>query len=372
MTKRKKLWLKVRKIFRKQSQKKFKYWFVWAIFVLVIVLEYTTPSEFVFGYLYIGSILLVNTLSGGKATLNVTILAIFFTLSNLFIPTIKLNNTATIANRLIATLALTVTGWLSYRTRYYEEAIARQREQLNSQKKLASLREDFVSTLTHDLKTPILGAIETIKSLQNEHFGKIAPTQAKVLEMMARSHSSSLQLVQTLLDVYRNDTEGLQLQLQPVNLATLTSEVIATTIDLAASRQVYVAMKCADSDFRSHFWVKGDPLQLQRVLSNLIANAINHSPRSSKVEVILETEGEQNIVKVCDRGLGITKEELPHLFERFYQSASNRQATGSGLGLYLSRQIIEAHNGKIWAEDRSPQGAVFGFCLPAVLPIHPV
>jgi two-component system, NarL family, sensor kinase len=372
MTKRKNLWLKIRKFFRKKSQNKFKFWFIWAIFVLVIVLEYTTPSEFVFGYLYIGSILLVNTFSGGKATLKVTILAIGLTLSNLLIPIIQLNNTATIANRLIATLALAVTGWLSYRTRHYEEAIARQREQLSSQQKLASLREDFVSTLTHDLKTPILGAIETIKNLQNGHFGKITPSQAKVLEMMARSHSSSLQLVQTLLDVYRNDTEGLQLQLQSVNLATLTSEVIATTIDLAASRQVYVAMKCADSDFRSHFWVKGDPLQLQRVLNNLIANAINYSSRSSKVDVILETEGEQNIVKVCDRGLGITKEELPHLFERFYQGASHRQATGSGLGLYLSRQIIEAHRGTIWAENRSPQGAIFGFSLPAILPTHPV
>jgi two-component system NarL family sensor kinase len=63
--------------------------------------------------------------------------------------------------------------------------------------------------------------------------------------------------------------------------------------------------------------------------------------------------------------LGITKEELPHLFERFYQGASNRQATGSGLGLYLSRQIIEAHGGTIWAENQMPQGAVFGFRLPA-------
>jgi two-component system, NarL family, sensor kinase len=368
----KKLWLKIRKFFRKTSKNKYKYWFIIIVFVLVVVLEYTTPSEFVFGYLYIGSILLVNTLSGGKATLKVTMLAIVLTLSNLFIPTIKLDRAATIANRLIATLALAVTGWLSYRTLLYEQAIARQREQLIGQKKLASLREDFVSTLTHDLKTPILGAIETIKNLQNGHFGQITPPQAKVLEMMARSHSSSLQLVQTLLDVYRNDAEGLQLQLQPVNLATLTSEVIATTIDLAASRQVYVTVKCADSDFRSHFWVKGDPLQLQRVLSNLIVNAINHSPRSSKVEVILETEGEQNIVKVCDRGLGITKEELPHLFERFYQGASNRQATGSGLGLYLSRQIIEAHGGTIWAENQIPQGAIFGFCLPVVLHTHPV
>jgi two-component system NarL family sensor kinase len=96
-------------------------------------------------------------------------------------------------------------------------------------------------------------------------------------------------------------------------------------------------------------------------------NAINHSPRSSKVEVKLETQGEQIIIKVCDRGLGITQAELPHLFERFYQGSSNRQATGSGLGLYLSRQIVEAHGGTIWAENQLPQGAVFGFRLPTSL-----
>jgi two-component system NarL family sensor kinase len=372
MKRGKNLLVKFRRFLLKKGRNEAKFWIVGGAFVIVITLEYTTPSKFVFGYLYTGSILLANSLTGGKATLWVTVAAIFLTLLNLFVPTIDFNDTATVANRLIATLALGVTGWLSDRIRRYEEAIARQREQLRSQKQLASLREDFVSTLTHDLKTPLLGAIETIKSFQNEHFGKITPTQAKVLETMARSHYASLQLVHTLLDVYSNDAEGIKLQLQPVNLATLASEVIATLIDLASSRQVYVVMNCADSDFRSHFWVKGDPLQLRRVFSNLIVNAINHSPRSSKVEVTLETEGEQNVVKVCDRGLGITKEELPHLFERFYQGSSNRQATGSGLGLYLSRQIIEVHGGTIWAENRSPNGAVFGFRLPAILQSNPL
>ena len=79
---------------------------------------------------------------------------------------------------------------------------------------------------------------------------------------------------------------------------------------------------------------------------------INHSPRNEKVVVQLERKGKFQVVKVYDRGSGITNAELPHLFERFYKGSSNRASKGSGLGLYLSRQIIEAHGGKIWAENR--------------------
>lgn len=82
----------------------------------------------------------------------------------------------------------------------------------------------------------------------------------------------------------------------------------------------------------------------------------------------LEFYSGYQVVKILDNGQGITEEELPHLFERFYQGHSDRHASGSGLGLYLTRQIIEAHGGTIWAENRSPRGALFGFRLPASVP----
>lgn len=100
----------------------------------------------------------------------------------------------------------------------------------------------------------------------------------------------------------------------------------------------------------------------------MIVNGINHSPRGGKVEIVLEPNVQQHQVLILDSGHGIASEDLPHLFERFYQGHSDRQATGAGLGLYLSRQIIEAHGGKIWAENRLPQGAVFGFRLAACPP----
>lgn len=192
--------------------------------------------------------------------------------------------------------------------------------------------------------------------------------------MMSNSHRSSLELVQTLLDVYRNDIEGIILKREPVDLSAIASGVIANLTNLATTRQVYLVLTHGESHFRSRFIVNGDALQLQRVFNNLIVNGINHSPRNGKVEVQLANDGEFNIIKVLDNGKGISSTELPHLFERFYQggndsskdSFSARASTGSGLGLYLARQIIHAHGGTIWAENRLPQGAVFGFRLPAI------
>jgi len=343
-------------------------WLIIGLFMVVLLLEYSTPSAYVFGYLYIGPILLANSRLGHVATLQTTLVAAILTLSNVWFPGNESAEPSTIASRLIAVLALIVTGVLSDRLRCYEEAIAQQQVRLQSQEKLASLREDFASTLTHDLKTPLLGAIETLKALQQEKFGVVTRAQRKALETMARSHRTTLQLVETLLDVYRNDTEGLKLNQRPVNLTALAEEAVVELTDLASARRVYISLSYGESDFRKSLWVNGDAFQLQRVFTNLITNGINHSLRGGKVEVVLESHSTYQSVNVLDSGQGITVDELPHLFERFYQGHSDRQAKGAGLGLYLSRQIIEAHGGTIWAENRLPHGALFGFRLPASIP----
>lgn len=188
---------------------------------------------------------------------------------------------------------------------------------------------------------------------------------------IVRSHERSLALIETLLDVYRNDTEGVRLKKKPVKLVDLAEEAIATLSDLASKRQVDVDLSYEKSGYHS-LWVNGDALQLQRVFTNLLTNAINSCPRSGKVEIVLESDSSYQVVKIVDNGRGITPDELPRLFERFYQGHSDRQSMGSGLGLYLTRQIIEAHGGTVWGKNRSSstgnthrvRGASFGFRLP--------
>jgi two-component system NarL family sensor kinase len=335
------------------------------LFILVLGLELATPIEYVCGYLYTGPILLTNARFGRSATFIATIGAVLLTLLNLWIPGTEPIETPSIANRTIAVLALIVTGSLSERIRGAREAIAQQRAQLNAREQLIEIQEDFTSTLTHDLKTPLLGAIETIKAYQQEKFGAVTAMQQRVLATMSRSHQNSLQLVETLLDVYRNDRSGLSLHLTPLDLGTLVEDSIASITPLASTSQVYLFLNYGESDFRQILWVKGDAFQLQRVLTNLLINAINHSRREGRIEIRLESGTSYQAVKIIDNGSGITATEFPHLFDRFYQSHSDRQAKGTGLGLYLSRQIIEAHSGTIWAENRSPErGAIFAFRLP--------
>lgn len=336
------------------------------LFIIVIILEFTTPSDYVFSYLYTGAILLVNVSYGGKATLVATVVAVFFTLLNLFLNTDKIIEISTIANRLIASMSLMVTGYLSNRNSKYQQKLVEQETKLESQDELVRLRQDFASTLTHDLRTPLLGAIATIEAFDHEQFGDITPTQKKVLATMIRSHQSSLQLVETLLDIYRNDLEGLKLDLVQVDLTVLMEEVANSLTQLACVNEVYLFFNYGESDFRQSLWVNGDAFQLRRVLTNLLINAINHSRRGDRIEIILSSQSNVKTVKILDYGSGIKKDDFPYVFDRFYQANSDRQAKGTGLGLYLCRQIIDAHNGTIWAENRSPLGAIFGFSLPCL------
>ncbi|WP_313930274.1 HAMP domain-containing sensor histidine kinase [Trichocoleus sp. FACHB-262] len=337
---------------------------------MLFFLELETPPNYVFGYLYTGPILLASVHLSRKVTFLLTLVACILTLINIWLPGLETVEVSTIASRIIATFALIVTGVLSDRNRLYQQTVLQQQTKLEAQEKLASVREDFASALTHDLKTPLLGAIETLKAFQQGTFGAVQSSQQRVFATMVRSHKTTLQMVETLLDVYRNDTEGLQLNLAPVDLVEIAEEVTATMTDLAASRRVHISLRYGASDFRQFLWVKGDTLQLQRVIANLLTNAINHSPRGERVEIILEAGSSSQTVKVIDNGAGIKLDELLHLFERFYQGQSDRQAKGSGLGLYLSRQIVEAHGGTIWAENRQFTGATFAFRLPT-LPYTP-
>ncbi len=342
------------------------------LFGLVFILEFTTPVDYLFGYLYSAPILMASFRFGRQGTIYTTALAVVLTLLNLWIPGGRDITLALVSDRAIASLSLTITGYLSEINRRDRSALIKQQSQLNIQKELGKLREDFASTLTHDLKTPLLGSIAALEAFQSEKFGSITEMQQQVIGLMLRSHHTSLQLVETLLDVYRNDTNGLQLSLAPVDLTELAEEVLCHLSPLAAADRIYLSIHYGASDFRQSLWVNGDRLQLQRVFTNLLKNAIDHSRKGDRVEIILESQTHQQVVKILDSGSGITPDEFPYLFQRFYQGHSDRQAKGTGLGLYLCRQIIEAHQGIIWAENRystpsqepTPWGAIFGFRLP--------
>ena len=299
-----------------QSWRSPSFWMIVGLFALVFALEYATPSDYVMGYLYISPILIANLKLSRTATFLLILAAVILTLLNIWIPGNQEIHVSMVANRLVTIFALIVTGLLGDRYRQSQQTLIWQQAKLQAQEKIMNVREDFASTLTHDLRTPLLGAIETLQA--KEFADRVSKWKQKtVVATMIRSHQNSLRLVETLLDVYRNEVEGLQLQLEPINLAMLAEEIATSLISLSTSRRVYLNLNYGESDFRKFLWVNGDAFQLRRVFTNLLTNAINHSPRGAKVEVVLETQSSHQIVQVIDSGAGINPKEKPHLFEDF-------------------------------------------------------
>ena len=120
-------------------------------------------------------------------------------------------------------------------------------------------------------------------------------------------------------------------------------------------------------DTEEDLLINADKAELRRVICNLCGNAINYTPQGGKVRLIVKAEGNDIIFSVSDNGSGIPQEDIPNLFQRFSQGTSAKRSTGTGLGLYLSRQIIEAHGGKIWLESMLNKGSEFSFLLTDVI-----
>jgi two-component system, NarL family, sensor kinase len=360
----------------------------WIIFFcsFISLLEITAPIEYVFGYLYVVPILLAaceldiyypSIFQRGNRTSQVTKWVIFLTLFDFIVsgiyhlswPNVLLLPTATIVNKVNVVFVLLLTDWLIHRNLKYlaeiyqkKEDLVRSQTNLLAQIRLDRMHEDFVYTLTHDLKTPLLGGIQAIDFFQKEKFGPVTPTQSKVFDTMARSQHLSLQLVETLLDIYHNESEGLIIQNQFIDLKSIAIEAIEIVENLGLNRQITFEFKFNILPDLSRK-LRGDRLQLSRVFSNLLTNAIYHSHRGGCIDVAIHYQDARYIVEILDRGDGINLADLPFLFDRFYKARDRLK--GSGLGLHLSRQIVEAHGGRIWVENVSQQGAKFCFNLPS-------
>jgi two-component system NarL family sensor kinase len=232
------------------------------IFLAIAILEYTTPPTYVIGYLYVGAILLADIHTSTNEVRFIAGLAILLTLLNLVIPGTHPITLPDIINRSIVAIALAITIWLLEVNRLYQKTVVKQQYQLQSQIKMADLKEDFAATLTHDLRTPLLGAIETIKAFQTENFGQITAAQRRVLEIMMTSHQNTIELVQTLSDVYKHDLEGLVLETEIIDLVTVAEQAILELNQLASNRRIIVRLGYSNSDFRQACWVNGDRVQL--------------------------------------------------------------------------------------------------------------
>lgn len=234
---------------------------------------------------------------------------------------------------------------------------------IRAQKEMERLRDDFVATLTHDLRTPLLAAIQTLKFFLDGSLGSLEDKQKVLLSTMQKSNEDLLGLVNALLEVYKYEAGKLNLCKTDFLLKDLVTQCFNELEPLAKNKKIDFDLEFnSDSDLT----INADRGEIRRVITNLCGNAINYTNIGGKVHIeIREQEGDV-IFSVTDNGNGIPSEDIPNLFKRFSQGTSRKRSTGTGLGLYLSRQIIEAHGGKIWLESKLNQGSEFTFLLTNV------
>ena len=242
-------------------------------------------------------------------------------------------------------------------------SLLRLKHSMDEQQRLSRQREDFVSRLTHDLRTPLVAADRTLSLILQEALGPVTPEMQDILTAMVQSNKNLLQMVNTLLEVYRHDAGSKNLTFSPVNLQELAQEVIQELMPLAQERHLalQVIEPIADPDFSPV--VLGDRLELRRVLTNLIGNAIKFTDEGAvTIQIEPHPDRPQLCLTIEDTGAGITLEDQATLFERFRQG--NHKRAGSGLGLYLSYRIVEAHQGSLEVKSEVGQGSCFTLCLP--------
>lgn len=253
----------------------------------------------------------------------------------------------------------------------FDELIARVRSLLrlkhsvDERDQIARQREDFVSRLTHDLRTPLVAADRMLSLFQQGALGELPPAMGEAVATMIRSNQNLLVMVNTLLEVYRYEAGRKNLTFSPVNLGELVEEVVEELAPLAMEQGLTVTFKKpAQSDRQTEVIVMGDRLELRRVITNLIGNAIKFTDTGFVKARLFVTPSSSKtaVLEIEDSGPGIPAEEQPTLFESFIQGSHRRG--GSGLGLHLSRRIVEAHDGVIEVQSEVGKGSTFTVRIP--------
>jgi len=321
---------------------------VWAIWLLILLLELATPPAVVLGILYVVPLLLGASQRTAAQAWRFSLICCATTLLNLLVPLpVHQNLASVLIDRLLVCLSLGVTTGLLVRNRELE----RQRTTMEVERAQAQLRGDVIATLAHDIKTPVLGTLASLALLEN----------GDAVKAIRSSQQRCLRLIDDQLQVFRAEQEGLGLRRQPCQLLAIAREAIGSVQPIASQRQITVVLRQPQAG-QHQMVLNADPSLLRRLLENLLLNAVHHSLRGQRVWLQLSHEPGSWLMDVRDGGTGFAPEELPGLFERFSQTSGSTR--GTGLGLYLCRLISEAHGGGIRASNCPGGGARVVVRLP--------
>jgi signal transduction histidine kinase len=222
---------------------------------------------------------------------------------------------------------------------------------------ISEAQQEFISIVSHELRTPVAGVLGFLETTL-DHWDAMDDEERRGAVARAASNARRLQgMTRDVLDTQSVETGRLVHVLARVDLGVEVQAAVSAAQDADSERTIDVRRPSEP------VWVSADSDRLQQVLANLIDNACKNSPAVEPVDVLVEVEGGEARVTVSDHGAGIDDESLERIFEKFVRGRGE-SVRGTGLGLYISRQIINAHGGRIWAESTPGEGAAFRFVLP--------
>lgn len=228
-------------------------------------------------------------------------------------------------------------------------------------KETMEIKSQFISTVSHELRTPLAAMKESVAIVLDGVVGKLNEKQQKFLNIAKRNADRLGALINDVLDFQRLDAGRMKLDIQDNDIKEVVLEVYETMALVAKTKQIKLLLQLADDLPKTQF----DRAKIIQVLTNLVSNAIKFTPEKGRVNVNIQHQNENLIIKVSDTGMGIPKEALPKIFERFYRvTRRGKQIQGTGLGLAIVHKIVMKHAGRIEVESEVDQGTTFTVFLP--------
>jgi K+-sensing histidine kinase KdpD len=244
------------------------------------------------------------------------------------------------------------------RSRKAEEELRAKEEELHMAKQMEALKDEFVGMVSHELKTPLTVIIGALSVAETEG---VSMEQAQELIHDAVTSAEALAaMVENLLELSRHQSNRLSLQTKQTQIKPVVHAVIQKLQNKSALHKITIDIPSGLPPAMI------DALRIERVLDNLVGNAIKYSPKGGEVRISGRLQDNQLVIGIADQGIGISPEEMPNLFEKFQRLGvqSKYDIAGVGLGLRVCRILVEAHGGKIWADSRAGLGSTFFFTLP--------
>jgi signal transduction histidine kinase len=223
-------------------------------------------------------------------------------------------------------------------------------------------KSDFLATMSHELRTPLNAIIGFSEVLQEQMFGELNDRQRGYVEDILEAGKHLLSLINDVLDLSKIEAGKMELDFSQVPISDVLRSAVAMHAERATRRGIQLSLTLEPEEIK----VRGDGRRIRQIVFNLVSNAVKFTPAAGRIDVSARLNGERVEVAVADTGSGIAPEELEMIFKEFEQARDGKLAEGSGLGLPLSRKLVELHGGRLWVESAPGRGSTFRFTLPLI------